>query len=75
MADPTTAGDFCRRFTPADINKLQEVFNETRTKVWKQQPNSFFEEAVIEADGTMVETTGECKQGIDINHKGQWGLL
>ena len=28
---------------------------------------------MIEADGTMVETTGECKQGIDINHKGQWG--
>jgi hypothetical protein len=75
IPDPTTAGDFCRRFTPADINKLQEVFNETRTKVWKQQPDSFFEEAVIEADGTMVETTGECKQGIDINHKGQWALL
>jgi hypothetical protein len=73
IPDPTTAGDFCRRFAPADINSLQEAFNETRTKVWKQQPDSFFEEAVIEADGTMVETTGECKQGIDINHKGQWG--
>jgi len=73
IPDPTTAGDFCRRFTPADIDNLQEVFNETRTKVWEQQPDSFFEEAVIEADGTMVETTGECKQGIDINYKGQWG--
>ena len=73
IPDPTTAGDFCRRFTPADINNLQEVFNEIRTKVWKQQPASFFEEAVIEADGTMVETTGECKQGVDINYKGQWG--
>ena len=73
IPDPTTAGDFCRRFTPGDINSLQEAFNEIRAKVWKQQPDSFFEEAVIEADGTMVETTGECKQGIDINHKGQWG--
>jgi len=52
---------------------LMETFNETRLKVWQEQPTSFFEEAFIDADGTMVETTGECKQGIDINHKGQWG--
>ena len=73
IPDPTTAGDFCRRFAPHDINTLQEVFNEARLKVWRQQPEAFFAEAVIDADGTMVETTGECKQGIDINHKGQWG--
>jgi len=49
------------------------VFNETRLKVWRQQPKEFFDEAVIDADGTMVETTGECKGGMDINYKGQWG--
>ena len=42
-------------------------------KVWRQQPKAFFEEAILDADGTMVETTGECKQGMDINYKGQWG--
>jgi hypothetical protein len=73
IPDPTTAGDFCRRFTAADIDRLQELFNEARGKVWRQQPEDFFEEAVLDADGTMVETTGECKQGMDINHKGQWG--
>ena len=73
IPDPTTAGDFCRRFSARDINALQEVFNETRLKVWQQQGDEFFEEAIIEADGTMVETTGECKQGMDINYKGQWG--
>ncbi len=73
IPDPTTAGDFCRRFDAADIFHLQSIFNATRLKVWQQQPSSFFDEAVIEADGTMVETTGECKQGMDINHKGQWG--
>jgi hypothetical protein len=52
---------------------LQNVFNATRLKVWRQQPKSFFNEAIIEADGTMVETTGECKEGMDINHKGEWG--
>jgi hypothetical protein len=73
IPDPTTAGDFCRRFTATDIDGLQEIFNDTRRKVWSQQPPEFFEEAVLDADGTMVETTGECKQGMDINHKGQWG--
>ena len=73
VPDPTTAGDFCRRFGAGDVACLQEVFNITRLKVWRQQPAEFFEEAVIEGDGTMVETSGECKQGMDINHKGQWG--
>jgi len=73
IPDPTTAGDFCRRFAEHDIDRLQEVFNETRLKVWRQQPKEFFDEATIEADGTMVETTGECKGGMDINYKGQWG--
>jgi len=72
-ADPTTAGDFCRRLTAQDIDTLQEVFNEIRVKVWRQQPPEFFDEAILEADGTMVETTGECQGGMDINHKGQWG--
>ena len=73
IPDPTTAGDFCRRFAAHDIHTLQAVFNETRLKVWQQQPDEFFDEAVIEADGTMVETTGACKGGMDINYKGQWG--
>jgi hypothetical protein len=73
IPDPTTAGDFCRRFDTTDIFRLQRVFNDTRIAVWRQQPAQFFDEAILDADGTMVETTGECKQGIDINHKGQWG--
>ena len=73
IPDPTTAGDFCRRFDTTHIYRLQQVFNATRLKVWRQQPQKFFEEAVLDADGTMVETTGQCKQGMDINYKGQWG--
>lgn len=73
IPDPTTAGDFCRRFNALTIFTLMEVFNSIRTEVWRRQPQSFFEEAVIDADGTMVETTGQCKEGMDINYKGQWG--
>jgi hypothetical protein len=73
IPDPTTAGDFCRRFDTPHIHCLQNVFNATRLKVWRLQPESFFDEAIIDADGTMVETTGECKRGMDISYKGQWG--
>ena len=73
VPDPTTAGDYCRRFDAAAIVRLQAAFNVVRRQVWRQQPEAFFEEAVLDADGTMVETCGECKEGMDINYKGQWG--
>jgi hypothetical protein len=73
IPDPTTAGDFCRRFDVGRINVLQEVFNEMRLKIWGQQQEAFLKEAVLDADGTMVETTGQCKEGMDINYKSQWG--
>jgi len=73
IPDPTTAGDFCRRFFSHDIETLQEVFNETRLKVWRRQPSTFFAEAILDADGTLVETGGECKQGMDIAYDGTWG--
>jgi len=74
IPDPTTAGDFCRRFEPPAVEALMEAINETRLRVWSQQPEAFFEEAILEADGAMVETTGECKQGMDISYNGVWGF-
>jgi hypothetical protein len=73
IPDPTTAGDFCRRFDAIQIMQLMQGINRARLQVWKQQPEGFLDQATIEADGTMVETYGEKKQGIGINHKGQWG--
>jgi hypothetical protein len=74
IPDPTTAGDFCRRFKVKDIDTLQEVINESRLKVWQRQGKEFFQQrARIDGDGTLVETTGECKEGMDISYKGQWG--
>ena len=73
IPDPTTAGDFCRRFSADAIESLMTAVNETRLRVWRRQPAAFFQEAMIDADGTLAETTGECKQGMDISHKGTWG--
>ena len=50
-----------------------EAINEVRVSIWRRQPKEFFDLAVIDGDGTMAETTGECKEGMDISHKGQWG--
>jgi DDE family transposase len=73
IPDPTTAGDFCRRFDEADIRSLQAAIHEARHKVWAEQPDAFFDQAVIDADGTLVGTTGACKEGMDISYKGTWG--
>jgi hypothetical protein len=73
IPDPTTAGDFCRRFTEADVERLMGIFNETRLRVWKQQPEDFFDEAIIDADGTIAPSDGWCKQGVDIACNGIWG--
>lgn len=73
IPDPTTAGDFTRRFAPDDILTLQECINRTRQRVWSQQPKGFLAEAYIDVDGTIAGTLGECKGGMDISYKGDWG--
>jgi len=74
IPDPTTAGDFCRRFdTEEKIVDLMEAINRARLSVWRQQDDDFFDEAVIDVDGSIAETTGQCKQGMDIAYNGQWG--
>ena len=67
IPDPTTAGDFCRRYSPAQIDALQDTINETRIGVWSLQGKSFLDEAVVDMDGSIAPTNGECKQGMDIS--------
>jgi len=74
IPDPTTAGDFCRRFDANSIDALQAAANEARVRVWRQQPEAFFDRAVIDADGTLAPTTGERKEGMNIGYDGTWGF-
>jgi hypothetical protein len=73
IPDPTTAGDFCRRFSEDDVQRLMDTFNETRLRVWKQQPEDFFDEAFLDADGALAPSDAWCKQGVDIAYNGVWG--
>ena len=73
IPDPTTSGDFTRRFEEADILNLMEITNTVRQRVWRKQPRGFLREAFIDTDGTIAPTLGECKGGMALSYKGIWG--
>ena len=73
IPDPTTAGDFLRRFDEPDIMQLQEGIHEIRQKMWARQGEGFHREAILDVDGTIAPTDGECKEGMDIAYNGEWG--
>ena len=64
IPDPTTAGDFCRRFTEGDVEQLMDTFNETRLRVWKQQPDGLLRRGLPRRrrdprpDGRLVQAGG-----------------
>ncbi len=73
IPDPTTAGDYCRRFTATDVRTLLDIFDDIRSGLWAKQPDAFFNQATIDRDGSLVGTTGQCKKGLDIAYDGTWG--
>lgn len=75
LPDPTTAGDFLRRFDGESVLALQEAIAAARSRVWRAQPKADRKLAILDVDGTIVETTGECKERIDISYDGRWGYI
>jgi hypothetical protein len=73
IPDPTTAGDFTRRFERKDNVLLMDAINAARERVWSKAPRGLMKEAIIDVDGTLAGTLGQCKQGMDISYKGIWG--
>jgi len=73
IPDPTTAGDFTRRFAAEDVLTLQDCINRTRQQVWAKQPEGFLAEAFVDVDGLIAETSGECKGGLGLSYTGVWG--
>lgn len=73
IPDPTTSGDFLRRFDEGQIIELMDAKNTIRKKIWEKQPRCFKKEGVLNVDGTICETFGNCKEGMDISYNGKWG--
>jgi hypothetical protein len=74
LPDPTTVGDFLRRFTEADIVALMDAINSVRPGLWRGRGAGLLGEvAYLDVDATIVPTTGQLKQGMDISYKGIWG--
>ena len=74
IPDPTTAGDFTRRFFESDVIALMDAINTVRTKLWdKRISRKERRRAIIDVDGTVAPTTGECKKGMGLSYNGIWG--
>ena len=74
IPDPTTAGDFCRRFSERDIVELMACINAVRSSLWASRGRKLLcDITYIDVDGTNVPTYGKRKRGMDISYQGIWG--
>ena len=73
IPDPTTAGDFCRRYDAPKIRALMGAINEKRLGIWRRCPELVGQRAYIDSDGSTTPTEGECKEGMSLSYKGVWG--
>ena len=72
LSAPSTLGDYCRRFDLTRIAGLNGALNAVRARVWRQAGIAKGQ-AIIDGDGTIVETNGESKELTALSYKGLWG--
>jgi transposase len=77
IPDPTTAGDFLRRFAVEDVEFLGGTIDEIQEAVWKTLPRPVrrhrqTELARVDLDGHIKELYGEQKEGADFSYDGRW---
>ena len=79
IPDPTTAGDFLRRFrTAQDVEGLSGVIDEVQEAVWSKLPGKMrrrrkkHEYALVDLDGHIKPLYGVQKEGADFSYNGRW---
>lgn len=75
IPDPTTAGDFLRRFDEKAVSDMMDAGQIVRASVWRSQPQAERKLARIDVDGTITETDARCKERIDVSYDGRWGYV
>jgi hypothetical protein len=79
IPDPTTAGDFLRRFrTVQDVEQLSEVIDEVQAAVWSKPARGVRrrrkkeEFALVDLDGHVKPLYGVQKEGADFSYDRRW---
>lgn len=73
LPDPTTAGDFLRRFGPSDLDALDEAIDEAQERVWRRRFGRRRQrEAIVDLDSHVRKVYGAQKEGADFSYKGTW---
>jgi hypothetical protein len=73
IPDPTTAGDFLRRFEQDDLAALDGAIDEAQRRVWRLRYGRRKQElALVDLDSHVHEVYGHQKQGADLSYKGTW---
>lgn len=77
IPDPTTAGDFLRRFATEHVGILGGTTDDTQEAVWKALPRHVRRQrkkelALVDLDGHIKDLYGEQKEGADFSYDGRW---
>ena len=72
LPDPTTAGDFCRRFTLGHLLQLNRAFAEIEQRIYEHRPE--VTRWTIDVDAKVHEVYGEKKQGAAKSYNGIYSL-
>jgi hypothetical protein len=78
IPDPTTAGDFLRRFRGYDVERLSGVIDEVQEALWSKLPGKVrrlrkkHELALVDLDGHIKALYGAQKEGADFSYDRRW---
>lgn len=74
IPDPTTAGDFLRRFDAEDIARLDRVGDQVHRDVWKKHyARGKQAQVLVDLDSHVHHVYGHQKEGTDYTYKGGFG--